>query len=176
MTARYHKRSAYVLLSPYVDRVAPFLISRIRNQPAALVETCSFMSTNVSAFISVTQSSTLPALFANRDRATIDAVAKELRTESYELFFTNASKILAHIFMLSKPGKTSAALSFIVDLLSSGTVHNDDGQIDPQSVVRGHVIDVITEIVLKMGEDDPSAVQLVSFVPELRMVHTDARH
>ena len=120
------------------------------------------MSTPVSAFITVTLGFTLPPLFADRQREILDAMAREVNKEVYELFFSYASKILAHIFLLSKPGRTTAALNFIVELLSGATGPHENLNISAQTAVRGQTIDVISEIVMKMGDDDPSATQLVS--------------
>ena len=120
------------------------------------------MSTTIPAFITVTLPVTLPLLFAGSQKDVLFAIAKELNAELFELFFNHAAKILAHIFMISKPGATTGALNFIVELLSSVGNHGGQGRITTQSVVRGQIIDVVSEIVMKMGEEDPAAVQLVS--------------
>jgi serine/threonine-protein kinase ATR len=163
MTASHHKKRAYTLLSPYLDRIAPYLVARIKTHPASLVETCAFMSTPVPAFIAVTLNFTLPPLFADREREILDALAREVGKKVYELFFSHASKILAHIFMLSKPGKTTAAINFIVELLTTATDTHGTNDVSAQSVVRTQIVDVISEIVMKMGGDDPIAIQLVNF-------------
>ena len=164
-TARYHKKSPYTLLSPYLDRIAPYLVTRMKTHPTSLSETCAFMSTPVVSFITVTLAHTLPPLFANREREILDMVAKNVQQEAYGLFLDHASRILAHVFMLSKPGMTTAALTFIVELLSAAKTAHGDNDISAQSVVRGHTIEVIAEIVMKMGDDDSSSTLLVS-LPE----------
>lgn len=148
-----------MLLSSHMPRIAPYLIRRIKTHPTALIEVCSFISTRAPAFIAVTLPHTLPDLFARCERDTLDTLSREIGVSIQILFLDHAPRILAHVFMLASPGRTSKALNFIVATLAS--VSPDSAAIDIQFIVRSYLMDLIGNIVMRMGDEDPDAVQIV---------------
>lgn len=143
-----------------MDTIAPYLVGRIKSHPQGLIDLCALISTPAPSFITVTLSHTLPPLFANRERDNLEAVSREIGMRLHEMFLNHASKILAQVFMLSKPGNTTAALNFIVGILAEASSGSRD-ELDAQHVVRGQIVEVIGDIVLRLGDPDDGVVASV---------------
>lgn len=122
------------------------------------------MSTPPPSFLTVTLSHTLPPLFAGRERENLETVSREVGMRLHEMFLNHASRILAEVFMQTKPGKTKHALNFIVEILAEASSGSRD-ELDAQHVVRGQIVEVIGDIALKLGDPDDDVVQVVSSVP-----------
>ncbi|EKM59861.1 uncharacterized protein PHACADRAFT_181804 [Phanerochaete carnosa HHB-10118-sp] len=150
--AKHHKKATYNLLAPYLETIAPFVVGRLKTHPTTLLEVCNFVSSTPPAFLSVTLPYTLPGLFASRDRETLDILARELGTSIGQMLVEHGYKILPHVFLLSKPGQTSRAMTFMVSFFGkklSGT---------PQTLISAHIIDTASQIILNMGDQDPATV------------------
>ena len=143
-----------------MDLIAPYLVSRLKSHPQALIDVCALMSTPAASFITVTLAHTLPYLFANRERENLDTISREIDMRLHELFLNHASRILAEVFMQTKPGKTTKALTFIVEILTEASSGSRD-ELDAQHVVRGQIVEVIGDIVLKLGDPDDDMVESV---------------
>ncbi|KAH8096675.1 hypothetical protein BXZ70DRAFT_1032531, partial [Cristinia sonorae] len=153
--AKHHNKSPYSFLSPHMSQIAPKLVSRYTTQPTVLVEVCRFLAVQTSAFMNVTQSYTLPHLFADRDVRTLEAMGEELGTKPHSMFLTYAPVILAHAFLLP-PGQTNSVLTFIVGVLQEAS---GSSTIDMPSVVRSCVMNLLAELVIVMGQEDEGAVE-----------------
>ncbi|KAI0700624.1 hypothetical protein BC835DRAFT_1404834 [Cytidiella melzeri] len=153
--AKHHKKSHYNLFAPYMDRIAPFLVTRICKQPSALNESCRFLSVAPHDFVNVTLNHTLPHIFSNHDRQTLEAVSAATQKKCHSLFLTHESKILARAFMAPKPGQTRAILTFITSVLTDAA---SGGTIDIDSVIKSCLVNLIAELVMYMGDDDPAVV------------------
>ncbi|EGO02217.1 hypothetical protein SERLA73DRAFT_104608 [Serpula lacrymans var. lacrymans S7.3] len=154
--SKYHKKSPYSLVSPYMPRIAPFLVSRMCTQPSLLAETCRFISVSPGDFISVTLSKTLPQIFASCDSRVLEEMSSQLGTSNSNLFLRNSREVLAHVFLLQGPGQPSKALNFILKILSDAVVNLniDSSSIDVQSLVGSCRLPLLTELVIVLGDEN----------------------
>ncbi|KAG7097441.1 hypothetical protein E1B28_004786 [Marasmius oreades] len=150
--AKHHKNvSAYTLLLPHFDKLAPYLVSKICTDRTLLIEACKVLVMVPSDFIIVTLPRTLPVIFANRDTKVLDALAKEINSKSSAILMKHAHEVLAHIFLLPNAEQTDEALKFVVRTLSAST---GSGSINTQSVVKSCVVPLLAEIVTKLGHEN----------------------
>ncbi|KIK53267.1 hypothetical protein GYMLUDRAFT_77511 [Collybiopsis luxurians FD-317 M1] len=152
----HNKATAYPLLLPYMDKIAPFLVSRMCSQPMILAETCRLMGIGVSDFLRTTMAKTLPALFANREQAVLEAFGKQVAQKPATLFLHNAHEILAHVFRLDRRG-THNAIEFITNFLSASS--GGKSSVDVQSLVKSCVIPLLAELVTSLGDRNTQVVQ-----------------
>lgn len=155
--AKHHNKTLYTLLLPYLDQIAPFLVSKIASLPSLLLETCKLVSIAPADFIMVTAPRTLPPLFASCDAKAIDAVSREVGQKASTLFLNHSHSILAHIFMLPKPTETKA-ISFVLKILADAS---QSETIDLQVIVKVCLVKILGEFVVAMGDENGDAVQMV---------------
>jgi serine/threonine-protein kinase ATR len=127
-----------------------------------LTETCRFLSVSPTDFIASTLSLTLPNLFASCDDKALETIANELSKKLSILFLNFAREILAHVFLLSTPVQVNNALAFILKVLRDAA---DNQTIDLRSVVISHVIPLLAELVVVMGDQDPEQAKKVGVIP-----------
>ncbi|KAK7062299.1 Serine/threonine-protein kinase atr [Favolaschia claudopus] len=163
--AEHHKKSVMALLLPYFDQIAPFLVLRMCTQPELLVESCRMMHAAPEDFLSTTLPRTLPHLFAACDVRVIEAIGKALNSKPSTLLLNNSAEILAHLFLLRGPGQTKKAMSCLLNVLMDSA--NQKG-IDTQSVVKSSIVQLIAQLVIVMGDEDPDIAN--SAVPALEKV------
>ena len=141
-----------------MDRIAPFLVTRLCKQPGAVAEGCRFLSITPHDFLNVTLNYTLPHVFAARDKQCLEAISSATQKRCHALFIAHESKILACAFMASKPGQTSAILNFITSILTDAA---GGGTIDVDSVLKSCLVNLLAELVIHMGDEDESVVKQV---------------
>ncbi|KAF9462064.1 hypothetical protein BDZ94DRAFT_1283268 [Collybia nuda] len=159
--AKHHNRSAYSLLHPHLEKIAPFLVSRICTQPGLLVECCLLMALNPAAFIERTLPFTLPQLYGNCEAKVLQKIAKDLGVQLSALFLENSAMILAHIFRLQAPGQTNKALAFVVKSIIDET-GKEGAAISPQHIVLSCIVSLIAELVIGMGDEANKAAVSVA--------------
>ena len=49
--AKYHKKTPYLLVSPFMEQVSTFVVTAMTQQPNLLLETCRFLSLSPSDFL-----------------------------------------------------------------------------------------------------------------------------
>ena len=160
---KYFKKSSYALILPYMDQIAPFIITRLSSQPDLLSEACRVMSIAPIDFIGITLPRTLPELFASCDQRVLELIAKELSTKASSLLLKHSHGILAHIF-LSNQATTTKALNFVIKVLTDAT----SAVIDIQSVVKSCVVPLLAELVIVMGDERPEVAQNVCAFTSIR--------
>ncbi|CAA7258548.1 unnamed protein product [Cyclocybe aegerita] len=148
--AKYHNKTPYSLVLPYLDQAAPFIIQRLPMQPVLLTEACRLMSIAPADFIMITLPHTLPEVFATGDQKVLDAITKELSTRAPALLLKHSHTILAHIFMLRSQSATTKALNFVVKVVNDAS----RSKIDIQSIVKSCVVPLLAELVMVMGDDN----------------------
>ncbi|KAI0092138.1 hypothetical protein BDY19DRAFT_928481 [Irpex rosettiformis] len=153
--AKVHEKTNYNFLSPLMDRLAPFLVTQIRKQPTVLHELSQFLNVRLQDFYNVTLVHTLPQIFANQDRQTLEAISTVTQKKCHALFLSHESKILARAFMASKPGQTRAILNFITSVLNEAA---GSGSIDIDSLIGSSIVNLIAELVLYMGDEEPGVI------------------
>lgn len=156
---KYHKKSPWGLVSPYLSQVAPLLVSCMCTQPSMLTEACHFLSVTTPVFISATLQYTLPPLFANCESRVLEQVANNTSQKVSYLFLNRSHDILSYIFLLKGPGQTNKALSFILQLLRNAA---DTASIDIQSVIKSCMVPLLAHLVVGMGDEDPDKAEQVS--------------
>ncbi|THH16411.1 hypothetical protein EW146_g4222 [Bondarzewia mesenterica] len=149
--AKTHQKTTYGLLLPYLDEVAPFLVSRWHSQPVLLLECCRFIAIAPHDFMIFTLPRTLPQLFGNCEQKVLEKISKDLSRKPSSLFLDNSSDILTSVFLLQGPGQTNSALTFIVNLLTQAA---DDATIDTVSVVRSCLVPLLAKLVNVLGSAD----------------------
>ncbi|KZT05577.1 uncharacterized protein LAESUDRAFT_655532 [Laetiporus sulphureus 93-53] len=152
--AKHHNKTLYNVVSPYMDQVAPYLVSRLYTQPNLLVETCRLFAVSPVDFLSITLHRTMPQLFATRNVKVLDTISRELDESTSQLFMKHSHHILAYVFRLPAPGETNKALSFILDMLRTSAQRD----IDITSVIRSCIVPLLAELVVVMGDEDPDQV------------------
>ena len=153
---KHFKKTPYALILPYMDQIAPFIITRFSSEPDLLGEACRVMSIAPIDFIGITLPRTLPELFASCDQRVLELIAKELSTKASSLLLKHSHGILAHIF-LSNQATTTKALNFVIKILTDAT----SSDIDIQSVVKSCVVPLLAELVVVMGDERPEVAQKV---------------
>ena len=128
-------------------------------QPSMLTEACHFLSVTTPDFISATLHHTLPLLFATCESKVLEQVASNVSIKVSYLFLNRSHHILAHIFLLTGPGQTNRALSFILQLLRNAA---DTASIDIQSVIKSCMVPLLANLVVGMGDEDPKKAEQVS--------------
>jgi serine/threonine-protein kinase ATR len=143
---------------PYLDHIAPFVISRVSALPNLLVETCKFMSIAPADFITVTASRTLPNLFTECDAKGLETVSREVGQKASTLFLNHSAEILARIFTLPKQAEPKAT-SFVLKILADAS---QSEAISLQMIVRLSLVKVLAELVIVMGDESPETANSVS--------------
>jgi serine/threonine-protein kinase ATR len=166
---KHHNKTLYALLNPYLDQVAPFLVSKISSLPSLLTETCKLLSMAPAEFIRVTAPRTLPPLFASCDAKGIEAVSREVEQKAPALFLGHSHFILAYIFMLPKPAE-SKAISFVLKILADAS---QEGPIDLRVVVKVSLVKILAELVIAMGDENETKVPAVSQTKSLLLNFAD---
>ncbi|TFY78245.1 hypothetical protein EWM64_g5764 [Hericium alpestre] len=154
--AKYYRKSNYGLVIPYIDKIAPYLIQRWHSHPALLMEACRFFKMSTSDFISYHLPRTLPDLFAACELKVLEKISKDLETEPSLLFLRHSEDVLAHVYLLTAPGKTNHVLKFIVKLVTDAT----EGQtVDITNILRSCIVPLLAKLVNVLGEDDQTRVE-----------------
>ncbi|KAI5124851.1 hypothetical protein M0805_007285 [Coniferiporia weirii] len=154
--AKHHKKTPYMLVSPYMQEIATHVVSVMPRQPNALLETCRFLSLSRNDFLSVTLPHTLPQLFATCDSAALDNLHNELGKPISGLFLNASADVLAHVFLLKKAEETDKALRFILRILSEAA---NNAKIGLLNVVKSCVIPLLGKLVICMGDPDDEAAK-----------------
>ncbi|KAF8622078.1 hypothetical protein AX15_007222 [Amanita polypyramis BW_CC] len=150
-----HNKTPYSMIQPYLDQIAPYLISRICTQPALFHEACRAMSTTPNQFIVSNLARALPQLFVDQDEVALETVSKHLKTKPSILFLQHSHKILAQVFLQQR--QTKKALNFILKTLIAGS---QGASIDISSVVGSCKLPLLVELVVNLGDDNPSNVDM----------------
>ncbi|KAJ3818475.1 hypothetical protein EV361DRAFT_810329 [Lentinula raphanica] len=158
-TRNHKKPSAYPLLLPYMDKIAPFLVSQMCSQPALISETCRLMCISITDFLRITLPKTLPTVFAKQDHQLLEAMDKELAQTPASMFLHNSHIILAHAYRLSVG--TQDVLNFITRMLSSAAVSQNGKRtvVDAQSITKACVIPLLADLVTSLGDHDEEVAQ-----------------
>lgn len=135
-------------MAPYLGRIAPKLVMHASSQPLVLTEACRFMAVSTSQFISLTQTTTLPRLFAACDLRTLQLVSSEIGILLPTLFMKHGAPILAYIFC--QPTGHTNMTSFVISTLAATP---GSESIDLASIVRSYLVDLLAEIISVTGEE-----------------------
>lgn len=155
--ARFHGKTPYKLLSPYIGEIARYLIAHWPHQPVLLLETCRLVSQEPSEFISGTLVHTLPSLFANRNKVVIEKIALNLGFTPSTLFLDFSKDILTQVFLLPDQLQTDKALEFILQLMPTPS----GGSINAQTLARSCIIELLGTFVFMLGSEEPKKEQEV---------------
>lgn len=158
--AEHHNKSVMAVMLPHFDQIAPFLVLRMCTQPALLRESCRIMHMVQEDFISTTLPRTLPHLFAACEVRVIETIGTMLNSKPSTLLLNNSPEILAHLFLLRGPGQTNKALSCLLDVLTDSA--NQKG-IDIPSVVKSSIMQLLAQLVIVLGDEDPERANSVSW-------------
>ncbi|KAG6832347.1 hypothetical protein H0H87_001811 [Tephrocybe sp. NHM501043] len=153
-------KSVYSLLGRYIDRVAPFLVSRYYTQPGLLTETCRLMGMSPATFISITRQQTYPQLFGNCDLKVLQSIARVLEVPISALCLQEAPHVLAYVFQLPGSGQTQKAIEFIEKIVATdlpGSV-----TVTIQDLMKSSQVQILAEIVIELGHNRKSAAALVA--------------
>jgi len=155
--ARFHGKTPYKLLNPYIGDIARYLVAHWPHQPALLLETCRLVSQDPSEFISGTLVHTLPLLFANCNKVVIEKVSQSLGSSPSALFLDFSKDILTQVFLLPDQAQTDKALDFILLLMPTPS----GGSINAQTLARSCIIELLGTFVFMLGSEESKKVQEV---------------
>ncbi len=119
---------------------------------------CRLMSISTMDFLSTTLAKTLPSLFADREQAVLEAMAKELNQRPADLFLKHSPEVLAHIFRMDRG--TQEGLDFITKMLTSA-VSASAKKVDVQSVVKSYLVPLLADLVTSLGDRNEREVENV---------------
>ncbi|KAF8138751.1 hypothetical protein EV363DRAFT_1394182 [Boletus edulis] len=167
LTKRY-KKPPQGFLSPFLPRIAPFVIVRKCTNPELFAEMCKFLGVYPNSFLSITRPHALPLLFAEREVRVLEEMASELGKRLSILFFGDASQILSHVFRLQGPGQTHQALDFIVNIVRTDADETNRRSIDIRSIVHSNLLPLLADLMVVLGNENPD--DAASAVSALRKV------
>ncbi|KAF9534591.1 hypothetical protein CPB83DRAFT_754578 [Crepidotus variabilis] len=153
--SKHHKKAPYLLLLPYQDKIAPFIIERLPVQPDLLSEACRVMSSAPSDFINITLPYTLPIIFASCNQGVLDLVSREV-PEFPKVLINHFPTVLSHIFLLPSQAATTKGLNFVAKVVSDATKTT----VTVQSVVKVSLVSLLGNLVMKMGDDDRGKAEM----------------
>ncbi|KAI0797124.1 hypothetical protein C8Q75DRAFT_710778 [Abortiporus biennis] len=157
--AKFHNKTPYVFLLPYLPRIAPIIITRICSNPSIVFETSNFLGRSTKHFLQLTLPFYLPRVFANMDMKVIETIAAEIGILPGILYLNNSAPILCYAFITPKPGHTHKILTFIVDMLRE---HSHSMDIHICNIIGAAIVPLTAELVIVMGEEDDTAVSKVT--------------
>ncbi|KAG9049511.1 serine/threonine-protein kinase M1 [Tulasnella sp. UAMH 9824] len=156
--ARFHEKGPFALLSPHLQSVSRFVTARICSGPSHLQETCRFLGRSIPDFLAISQMHTLPDLVATKNREAITAMAVHMDKSVGTLLLPLSSKILAHVLMLQRDDESSSALDFF----AAAVVEGSHEAIGLDMLLNSHRMEIISELVTSMGEDEQSRKALIA--------------
>ncbi|PFH50130.1 hypothetical protein AMATHDRAFT_145857 [Amanita thiersii Skay4041] len=156
IASKKHK-TPYSLVQPYLNQIAPFLITRMCSQPILFQEACRAMGTQPHQFIVSNLARSAPQVFADCDKQVLESLAKELSTTPSTLFLKHSHKILAHVFL--RLGQPTKALNFILKILVEDS---QGGTISVANVIKSCLVPLLTELIIYLGDDNQMNVQLAN--------------
>lgn len=156
--AKYHKKSHYDFLSPYMGQIVDYTMSRVNSEPVLLVELCRFLSLDVPEFIRYTLSENLPKAIIQRNRPVLSYIENTLGERISTLVLGLAAELLARIFLLQDSNATDRALAFTLDLLNENT---GEQRITLENFILSCDVPLLTELVIAMHNEDPEMQSLV---------------
>ncbi|KAH7887463.1 hypothetical protein F5I97DRAFT_2009110, partial [Phlebopus sp. FC_14] len=165
--AKFHGKAPYGLVSPFLARIAPFVVARKYTKPILLAETCRCMGVHTNDFLSVTLPKTLPYIFANSEIKVLEEISTELGQKPSTLFMNHCHRILSEIFRLQGPGQTNKALTFVLKILTEAAI-GSTATIDLQSIVKSCLFPLLAELVVASGDENEE--QAASAANALRKV------
>ncbi|KAG8930738.1 serine/threonine-protein kinase M1 [Tulasnella sp. 417] len=150
--AKFHEKGPFALLSPHLQSISCFVTARICSGPSHLQETCRFLGRSIPDFLAISQIHTLPELVATKNREAIAAMAVHMDKSVGALLLPLSSKILAHVLMLPGEDESSSALAFF----AAAVVEGSHEAIGLDMLLNSHRMEIISELVTSMGEDEQS--------------------
>ena len=110
--------------------------------------------------MNLTLKHSLPPLFADSQGKVLQAVATVIGKHNLALLVLDSAHwILSHSFMLTGIGQTNKGLLFILQVLRESA--QDPSAIDIASVARSCLINLLGEMVVCLGDEDPDEVDAV---------------
>lgn len=158
LIAKHHKKTPYLLISPYMARISTFVVTRAPEQPNILIETCRFLALSPPDFLSMTLVHTLPVLFGLQNLVALNSISKKLGKSKTSLFLVASSEILSHIFLLKNQEETESALSFVLETLGE-TVNKSN--VSLHNIIRSCIIPLLGRLVVATGSDNQEFSQNV---------------
>ncbi|KAI0032945.1 hypothetical protein K488DRAFT_78188 [Vararia minispora EC-137] len=156
--ANHFHKSPYRLISPHMDKIAPYLVHRYATHQDTLKRFCELINLPYLTFIEVNLPFTLPPLFAAREERTLACLSAELGLRSTSLFLNYSEHVLAHIFLMRDSHQADEALEFILQMLAASSAEGSD-EIDIQSVVKSCVVPLLALLVIHLGHEDENEIQ-----------------
>ncbi|KAH0840168.1 Nop14-like family-domain-containing protein [Lanmaoa asiatica] len=167
-----HKKPPQGFLSPFLPRIAPFVIARKCTNPELFAEMCQFLGVYPNSLLSITRPHALPHLFAEREVRVLEEIASELGKKLSILFLGDASQILAHVFRLQGPGQTNQALDFVVKIVRADADEVNRRSIDIRGIVHSNLLPLLADLMVVLGNenpDDAASVNAHDPLPRLSM-------
>lgn len=126
-----------------------------------LKEACSFMSIGPQEFIAGNLRRVLPGLFVDAQAKVLHAIAQEVGEKVSILFLRHSHEILASVLRIQAPVQSAKAIQCIVSILREAAKDKQDS-IDIAFIIRAYIVELLAELVVVLGDDNPDEVGAVS--------------
>jgi len=165
--AKHHNKTPYSLMTPYMVKIAPSVVSTMNHRPNLLIETCRFMSLSPSEFLTFTSSHTLPWLFGTCNTEALRKVGEQIGSPPQSissLFLNSSAEILSHVFSLSASQESDRSFNFIMRTLKEAA---NNVNIGPHTVIRSCLMPLLARLVVAMGDENRATSENVRSCFEL---------
>ena len=147
------------LCFPFImHQVSVYLVTNMIRRPNLLTEACRFLSLSSRDFLAVTLPHTLPVLFGECNKGTLNKLGQIIDKKISTMFLNSSPEILAHAFMLDTQAQTDNALKFIVLVLSEAA---NKAEIDVTNVIGSCIVPLLATLVIAMGSFETSQSEKV---------------
>jgi serine/threonine-protein kinase ATR len=145
---------------PHYHLVGRYVVERICLAPSILAETCRLIASTPRDFLYFTLSHSLPPLASKAAREEIDEIAREIDMGVSQMVMEKLTEVLTYIFLLETPTDTEKGLKFVTGLVAEAA-ESKGGSVSLPALVKSCAVQLLSEIVMVLGEEDPHKVSLV---------------
>ncbi|WWC90662.1 uncharacterized protein L201_005598 [Kwoniella dendrophila CBS 6074] len=152
--SRYHQKTPYTLISPYLRPISILLAENINRSLEMIADTVQFIGMTRQNFLETTLTHTLPALVLSRNNDALKQTASIVKKRLGVLLMDNIAHVLAQAFL--HPDQTDSALNFLVGILQDMTSGTSRAQpnISVPSLMTACIVDLVVMLIVELGDLD----------------------
>jgi serine/threonine-protein kinase ATR len=143
-----------------MDKIGPFIVERLCSHPEIMVEFSQMVATPVSSIESTVLPKALPKVFEARDLRVLEKLSEDMSSSPSKLLVEYSHNILAHVLLLPEES-TASVFDFMLQIIRVGSGSQTD-KIDIPSLIRSCVIQLLSELVIVLGEENRKLASSVS--------------
>nr|XP_019011517.1 uncharacterized protein I206_03617 [Kwoniella pini CBS 10737]OCF50298.1 hypothetical protein I206_03617 [Kwoniella pini CBS 10737] len=152
--SRYHHKTPYTLLSPFIRPISILLAEHINRSPEMVAETMQFIGLTRQNFLETNLKHILPALIMVHNKDALQQVASIVKQKMGVILTDHVSHILAQAFL--HPDRTDSAINFLVKLLQDMMRGNPKAlsNLSIPSLMTACMVDLIVMLIVELGDSD----------------------